>query len=279
MEINTTRSSPSGPARHYDPLNNFLFFKVMGEKGSEVQLLGFINAVLGKSGEDRYTSVEIIENKAFAPDAPGGKSCILDVRAVLRGSARVNVEVQLKNQHNIDRRSLFYWSKEYTEALAAGRDYAELPDVVAINIVNFNFPETRGFHSVFHLREDIERDVVLTGALEIHYLNMVRYRRQGGKTLDDPLRRWLAWLDRGSPPDLVAEVVRMDEAIQTADERMALVTSDKEEMRAYWRYQMALSDRTSELNYAKNEGRSEERQRIKELFDQGLSVEEIKKYL
>jgi len=34
----------------YDPLNNFLFFKIFGEKGDEVQLLSFINAVLGKTG-------------------------------------------------------------------------------------------------------------------------------------------------------------------------------------------------------------------------------------
>ena len=42
-----------------NPLNDFLFYKIMGEKGDEVQLLGFINAVLGKTGDDRFTSVEI----------------------------------------------------------------------------------------------------------------------------------------------------------------------------------------------------------------------------
>ena len=35
--------------RRFDPLNNYLFYKVMGDKGSEIQLLGFINAVLGKT--------------------------------------------------------------------------------------------------------------------------------------------------------------------------------------------------------------------------------------
>jgi len=42
----------------------------------------------------------------------------------------------------------------------------------------------------------------------------------------------------------------MDAAIQAANDRMVYVTGDKDAIWAYERYQMALSDRTSELNYA-----------------------------
>ena len=44
----------------------------------------------------------------------------------------------------------------------------------------------------------------------------------------------------------------MDPAILAANERMVYVTGDKEAIRAYERYQMALSDRTSEINYARD---------------------------
>ena len=274
MEIITTRPL------EYDPLNNFMFYKVMGEKGNEIQLLGFLNAVLGKTGEERFTFVEILENKSFSPQNIGGKSGTLDVRAVLSNKTRVNVEAQIRNQHNIDKRSLYYWSKEYSESLLSGQDYVELPDVIAINIVNFDFPATRNFHSCFHLQEDTEKDIILTNALEIHYLNMVKYRKQGrnmhrGFKAIDPLCRWLAWLDKSSPPELLAEVMKMDTAIQSANERMVHVTGDKEAIRAYWRHQMDLSDRTSELNYARDEGRDE----VIELFEQGLSVDEVKQRL
>jgi len=243
----------------FDPLNDFLFLKVMGEKGSEVQLLGFINAVLGKSGDDRFTSVEILENRTFLPEVPGSKTCILDVRALLHNNTKVNVEVQLQNQHNIDRRSLFYLCKEYSESLSAGQDYVELPDIIGINIINFDYLQTKHFHSCFRLREDTEKDIVLTKSLEIHYLNMVKYRKQGNRMLSDPLHRWLTWFDRDSPQELVTEVVKMDAAIKTANERMAQVTEDKEAMRAYWRHQMALSDRTAELNYVRDEGHEQGR--------------------
>jgi len=240
--------------QRFNPLNDYLFYKIMGEKGDEVQLLGFINAVLGKTGDDRFTSVEIIENKSFTPKVIGDKAGILDVRAVLQGKTKVNIEVQIRNQHNMDRRSLFYWSKEYAESLEAGQDYRELPDIIAINIVDFDYPPAKNFHTRFHLREDYEPDMVLTGALEIHFINMVQYRKAGKDIINDPLSRWLAWLNKGSPPELLAEVVKMDTAIQMADERMVYVTGDKEAIRAYERRQMALSDYNSSMNYARDEG-------------------------
>ena len=242
----------------HDHLNDFLFYKIMGEKGDEVQLLGFLNAVLGKTGEDRFSSVEITENKFLSPEVIGNKGSILDVRAVLQGKTRVNIEVQVRNRHNIDRRSLFYWSREYTESLEEGQDYKDLPDVIAVNIVNFNYPPVRNSHTRFHLREDLDHDLVLTDALEIHFLNMVQYRKQRKKILlDNPLNRWLVWLDAGSPPELIEEVAMMDSAIDAAIKKLDFVTRDKEFLRYYHMRQMALSDYNSEMEYAREEGLAE----------------------
>jgi predicted transposase/invertase (TIGR01784 family) len=236
----------------YTPLDNFFFFKVMGEKGDEVQLLGFINAVLHRTGENRFNSVEILENKTFTAEVAGDKSSILDIRAILQDSTRTNIEVQLRNQHNMDRRSLFYWSREYARSLEEGQDYRELPNVLSINIVNYNFPPVREVHTCFHLREDRHRDYVLTEALEIHFLNMVQYRKQWKGKLDDPLSRWLAWFNMDKKKELAEEAVKMDTAIQAANDRMVYVTGDKEAIRAYEMHQMALSDYTSQMNYARD---------------------------
>jgi len=276
------------PQRRLNPLNDFLFYKIMGEKGDEVQLLGFINAVLGKTGKGRFTSVEVIGNRAFTPKVIGDKSSILDVRAVLQGKTKVNIEVQVRNQHNMDRRSLFYWSREYAESLGAGQDYHKLPNVIAINIVDFDYPPVRDFHTRFHLREDNNRDMILTGALEIHFINMVKYRKQAKKGIvNDPLSRWLVWLNRRSPPELVAEVVKMDSAIQAANERMVYVTGDKEAIRAYEMRQMALSDYNSEINYARSTGMRKGRQKgrqesvleiARKMKNAGKPLSEIKEF-
>jgi predicted transposase/invertase (TIGR01784 family) len=65
----------------------------------------------------------------------------------------VNIEVQLRNRGNMDKRSLFYCSREYVKGIKAGQDYRELPNVIAINIINFEFLPTERFHTCFHLRK------------------------------------------------------------------------------------------------------------------------------
>jgi len=271
----------SGSARQFDPLNNFFFYKIFGEKGDEIQLLGFINAVLGKTEDDMFVSVDILENKSFIADILGGKSCSLDVRARLKNGTMVNIEVQLRDNKNMDRRSLFYFSKEYTSDLEAGEDYIELPNVIAINIVDYDFPKTRDFHSCFRLREETERDIILTDALEINFINMVKFRKQSKEKqrLDDPLFRWLSWFNRNSTPEILEEVVKMDVAIQNADNRMTSLTKNEEEMDTYRRMQMAEFDRRAEIHYAREEGWDNCSSLILELLEQGLTIDEIKERL
>ena len=144
------------------------------------------------------------------------------------------------------------------------------------------------------MREDTEREIILTKALEIHFINMVKYREQARKNKQeygDPLYRWLAWLDKTSSPELLEEVVNMDTTIKTADERLEHVTQDEEDMWAYTRYMMGECDRTAELNYAQEKGVEigiekgiekgveKSNKYFLELLDQGLSPEEIKRRL
>ena len=251
------KTIPPGEGRRFNPLNDFLFFKVMGEKGDEAQLLGFLNAVLGRTGKNRFTSVEILENKSFIAEAIGGKSSNLDVRAVLQGGSRINVEVQLRNQYNMDKRSLFYWSRMFIRSLKTGQDYRELPRVITINILNYEFLPAGDFHTCFHLKEDRD-NTLLTDALEIHYVDMVKWRRLGGKDIvNNSLHRWLTWFDPGSAPELVAEVVSMDTAIQKADKRQDHVLSDDDALRIYEMRQKAHWDLISTTNYAREEGHKE----------------------
>jgi predicted transposase/invertase (TIGR01784 family) len=130
--------------------------------------------------------------------------------------------------------------------------------VIAINLVNFEFLPSKGFHTCFHLWEDSERDLLLTDALEIHFVDMVKFRRLREKDIrHDPLHRWLAYFDPDSPEDLIEEVIKMDAAIQKAQERLTFVANDKEALREYHMREMALSDWTSGVNHARREGRME----------------------
>jgi predicted transposase/invertase (TIGR01784 family) len=266
------------PYQRPNPLNDYLFFKVMGEKGDEPQLLGFLNAVLGRSGKEPIESVEIKENKTFVKAILEGKSCILDVLAVLHNGTKVNIEVQLTNQYNMERRSLFYWSKVYFDSLKGGEDYRKLPNVIAVNIVDFDFPPEGGVHTYFHLREATNPSLILSPVLEIHFVNMVKWRKQREKGFEDPLNRWLAWFDEESPPELIAEVASMDSAIMAASERQHFIILDEDEYDEYWMQRKVEHDRISGLNGAREEGEEKKAVEIaRNALTEGLPIEVIQK--
>jgi predicted transposase/invertase (TIGR01784 family) len=138
-----------------NPLNDYLFLKVMGEKGDEEQLCAFLNAVLCREGQAVIESVEIIENKTILAEVIGDKTSILDVRAmIIENNRKIGVEVQLRNMGDMGRRSLFYWSREFSRGMEAGQDYQDSSNVITINNLDYEFlPSGEDFHTSFHIYE------------------------------------------------------------------------------------------------------------------------------
>jgi predicted transposase/invertase (TIGR01784 family) len=105
------------------------------------------------------------------------------------------------------------------------------------------------------LREESDPSLILSPALEIHFVNMVQWRKQREKDIaSNPLHRWLTWFDEESPPELVEEVLSMDSAINAASERQDFVIQDEAAFRTYWSRRGAEHDRISNLNGARREG-------------------------
>jgi len=182
-----------------------------------------------------------------------------------------------KGDDTMDQRSLFYWSKLYSESLNEGQDYQELPNVIAVNIVDFDFPPDGNFHTCFHLREDVDPSLILSLALEIHFVNMVKWRKQREKDLADPLNRWLTWFNKKSPPELIEEVASMDSAIKAAYEKFGFVTQQDFDVWDYnRRRQKAQWDLVSSRNNARREGQEEKAIEIaRKMKEMGDPIERI----
>ena len=100
----------------------------------------------------------------------------MDVRAKTTDGTQYDIEIQLTNQKNMDKRTLFYWGKMFLEGIKKGQDYIELWKVITINILNFNFLAIDKFHSTFHLWEDSWKDFMLTDLVEIRFIELPKFR-------------------------------------------------------------------------------------------------------
>ena len=242
------------------PLNDFIFGKTFGEKGDEEQLLSLLNAILAKTKHKKLVRIEIVEHRTFTAEVVGDKTSILDIRAVAEDGTKINIEVQLRDYGNMNRRSLFYWSREFASGLDKGGDYSQLSNVIAINIVNFEAVSVEDFHTSFHLWEDTHKDCLLTDALEIHFIDVKKFNALPEKDIrNDALHRWLTFFDQNISEDQLKELIDMDAAIYKANEKLTFLANDKEALRLYHMRELAQIDYNSGMRRAKDEGKKEGR--------------------
>ena len=97
----------------------FAFKQLFGTNGSEDILIAFLNAMLQESLESPIASLQL-EDPHLHREYEEDKLSILDVSATLDTGTKVNVEIQLNNNHDMVKRSLYYWGRLYTSQLQKG---------------------------------------------------------------------------------------------------------------------------------------------------------------
>ena len=102
--------------RGISPKLDLVFKKIFGDKKNSDILSDFLSAVLGVTNIE---SIEILDNEMIS-DVFVEKFSRLDLRINLNGNTSINVEIQVKNYENYKDRTLFYWSKLYTQGFKEG---------------------------------------------------------------------------------------------------------------------------------------------------------------
>ncbi len=263
-----------------NPLNDFAFKKIMGEEENKETLISFLNAVLGEDDRKKLVSIEIIDNKELTVEMLTDKSGRLDVRAKTADGTQLEIEVQLTNQHNMDKRTMFYWGKLFLEGIKKGEDYVTLSKVITINILDFEYLDIQKFHSHYHLWEDEEKGYLLTDLIEIHFIEMPKFKRLNDKNIkENPLHRWLQFLNRNVSEDELKELIEMDPAIKRAEAALDYLSNDKKAYALYQARENALHERANMISSAKAEGKAEGKFEVaRNMYLSGMGIEKISQY-
>ena len=271
--------------RKVKPLNDFIFKKIFGEKGNEDILISFINAVLKRTKKEPIVEIEIIDNKQLTKELILDKTGIIDVRAKTSKGENIDIEVQLTDQGNMDKRTLFYLGKMYLENIKQGEDYTSLEKVITINILDFEFLGTESYQSSFHLWEDLEKDYMLTDVVEIHFLELPKFRKKKDKDYrDNAIERWLMFLEKDISETTLKELMSLDTAIEKAEQKIEYLSSDEEAMRIYYERERSLHERANMISSAEERGREEgdinrAKIAIRNMLSKGMSKELISEML
>jgi predicted transposase/invertase (TIGR01784 family) len=230
-----------------DPKVDFVFKNIFGSDKNPEILISFLNAIL--KPKDKITAVEIKGNdieKQFIED----KYSRLDVKATTSNNEIVNIEIQLKNEYNMVKRSLYYLSKMNEEQLGEGEDYSKLCRTICINILNFKYLNTERFHTGYRLKE-IETNEELTDIIEMHFIEIPKLKDNTDEK--DMLVAWTEFL-KNPESEKVRSLELTVEEIRQAKDKLIKMSNDTVQREIYEMRAKILKDKVSALNKAKEEG-------------------------
>ncbi|NOU83733.1 Rpn family recombination-promoting nuclease/putative transposase [Paenibacillus sp. LMG 31459] len=233
-----------------DPRVDFVFKRIFGSENNKDVLLAFLNRIFTEAGEPPLTEI-ILMNPYTDKDDPLDKQSIFDVYAKTSEGKLIDIEMQLFNKYDIEKRTLFYWSKRYASQLSEGEKYPELEKCVTINILNYAFLKNEQYHNVFHLRED-RTGISLIDDIEVHFLELPKLDDRSIPS-EGGLINWLLFLKGADTSQW--EVLKMNEpGLEKAMDTLQYLSQDSEARRLYEARQKYLHDEASMVEGAKSAG-------------------------
>lgn len=182
------------------PRVDLAFKKIFGVEENKDLLISLINSIVGQ--DDQVSDITLLNPynpKNFRQD----KLSILDVKATNQEGKRFNIEIQISDEADYDKRALYYWAKLYTEQLQVAQDYSTLSKAIGIHILNFtSIPQAQNYHNVFHITEK-ENGFAYFKDLELHTIELNKFTSDSREGLKDivaktrtALDMWVAFLTR-----------------------------------------------------------------------------------
>lgn len=258
-----------GPFNWLKPKNDFVLKWILGSDNDQSKelLLAFLNDFLYAPALQSFTSVEIV-NPIINKQSIYDKGSILDIKAKVPGYGYVNIEMQLTNQKNMHKRSLYYASKLIGNQLFASDGYSKLERVVAINLLDFSFFPSTPYHSCFRLVEERLHEP-FPDLLQLHFTEMPKFVRQdqaGKIPMNDRKAKWLRFFTNEDDTRWF-EMAKQDPVMEQMVESLRVASLDPEARELYEARAKALMDLNSIRGEARQEGIEEG---IKEGIKEGL---------
>jgi predicted transposase/invertase (TIGR01784 family) len=260
-----------------DPRVDLVFKKIFGVEENKDLLISLVNSVVGE--EDQVEDVTLL-NPYNPQNFRQEKLSILDIKAKGKDGKRYNIEIQISDEADYDKRALYYWAKLYTEQLKVAEDYDKLSKAIGIHILNFtSIPEMNKYHNVFHITEK-ETGFAYFRDLELHTIELKKFSKNTSEGLEEILSKvknaldiWIAFLTRRDllnkdnlPPKL--DIPALKKALHVLD----VMSFGEEEREAY---EAHLKWLRIEANTLKKYKEDNTREIAKRLIKKGLSLEEV----
>ena len=151
-----------------------MFKRIFGHIGNEDITASLISSIV----EKKITNVELDNSTILEKDLLDDKVGILDIRAKIDNKINCNIEMQVVDHNNIEKRIMFYWSKMYSTSIKSGKDYETLEKTIVILISDYeleSLKEIPKYQTKWQIREEEYHQVILTDVMELYIIELPKF--------------------------------------------------------------------------------------------------------
>lgn len=218
------------------PAKYDLVFKALFADDGDLELLAsLLSSILDL---DILPEDVIITNVELSPTHEAGKLSKLDIRAKLSDGRQINIEIQLRNQYNMEKRSLFHLSKLYAGQLSEGMAFEEICPTIAINILDFNYLPLKDFHNKYRMK-NTQHDHELTDVFEINFIELPKAPKKDCNNLKE---LWMLFLS-AETEEVLNMLSNESPVLEKAVKKLLYVSADEK-----LRYELDMREK-AELDY------------------------------
>jgi len=207
-EANQTKSMPQ--KKLLSPKIDYVFKRIFSHKGSEEITKDLLNSILNY----KISSLELDTNPILDKDLLDDKVGILDIKAKIDNSITCNIEMQIVDRKNIEKRILFYWSKLYSSGISSGEDYSKLEKTIVILFLDYELKtlkDVKKYFTKWNLREENYSKIILTDILEIYIIELPKFNKYKNSNAKN-LNSWVKFINNPEVVDMSEENKKIKEA-------------------------------------------------------------------
>lgn len=196
------------------------------------------------------------------------------MHAILNDGMIVDVEMQIRDRHNIVTRSTFYASKKLSMTAEKGQKYETIKKVIMVNILDYEFLPFEEYVSDTVTVLSQHREYEVTDEMKLYFIELPKFRRQR-PDMNEKINQWLAFID-DKDKELVEMAESKNKVLKRARLEMDYLTGDAEIKRLEYLRDKWERDYKSDVYWERREGAKEAQTEIaKKMLDKGKAMEEI----
>jgi len=162
--------------------NNNNIINILNTKLEEI-LLSIDENYLNKINKEKMNSFNDLINNIIKPK----KDYVISIKATTKQKEILNIVIQMYNDPNICKRSLYYASHILSRSLPRGKDYTygDIPNLIMINILNKNYfnrttEELEKRDWVFTIKDQRSNyESSFKNSLKIYFIELPKFKKYG----------------------------------------------------------------------------------------------------